>query len=475
MSYLERLAAIQERGGRAVLFTVVEGDGLGTEFLVEEGGPEVRVRRRGRRGDPRGAQRTDRVRGRYRKDPRRGLHAAAAAVRLWRGRHRRGAVQGREAARLEDDRRRRPARIHDRRAVPERGRADRQVAARRRSPTSGPTTRPPSSCSPTTPRGIKPHCRASSRPRRSTSARSARAATRRSAAPACSRRASRRRRWAASLGPCGLDVGAQSQEETALSILGEILALRAGRPGGFLHDAKRGSTRRGHARSGVMDPGIQKVLDAMNALEGPVRARGPGRAGARRARERDRAARRPRRGGRQRSRTASSPACPRSSTPLEPASGTMAASTAAAGWSGRSARSTRPAGRSRTRRARRWRAAATGWRPSTRSRPRWRTASPPRACWAEPVAVAGDSAGGNLAVGVARRLRDQVARDGADLPRHRRRPQHALDAQLRGALGLTAAGLQRYWKPISTAPTASRPTPRRCAPTTSPDSRRPTS
>jgi xanthine dehydrogenase accessory factor len=40
-------------------------------------------------------------------------------------------------------------------------------------------------------------------------------------------------------GPCGLDIGAESQEETALSILGEILAVRAGRSGGFLREAKR--------------------------------------------------------------------------------------------------------------------------------------------------------------------------------------------------------------------------------------------
>src|SRR3954471_22987883 len=40
-------------------------------------------------------------------------------------------------------------------------------------------------------------------------------------------------------GPCGLDIGAESQEETALSILGEILAVRAGRPGGRLQEAKR--------------------------------------------------------------------------------------------------------------------------------------------------------------------------------------------------------------------------------------------
>jgi xanthine dehydrogenase accessory factor len=39
-------------------------------------------------------------------------------------------------------------------------------------------------------------------------------------------------------GPCGLDVGADSQPETALSILAEILAARAGRAGGRLQEAK---------------------------------------------------------------------------------------------------------------------------------------------------------------------------------------------------------------------------------------------
>ncbi|MBD0337692.1 MAG: XdhC family protein [Thermoleophilia bacterium] len=38
-------------------------------------------------------------------------------------------------------------------------------------------------------------------------------------------------------GPSGLDLGAQSPEETALSILGEILAVRAGRGGGHLKEA----------------------------------------------------------------------------------------------------------------------------------------------------------------------------------------------------------------------------------------------
>jgi xanthine dehydrogenase accessory factor len=40
-------------------------------------------------------------------------------------------------------------------------------------------------------------------------------------------------------GPCGLDIGAESQPETALSILSEVLAVRMGRGGGKLRQSKQ--------------------------------------------------------------------------------------------------------------------------------------------------------------------------------------------------------------------------------------------
>ena len=50
-------------------------------------------------------------------------------------------------------------------------------------------------------------------------------------------------------GPCGLDIGADTQEETALSILSEILAVRAGRSGGPLRAPSSASTPRWSERA----------------------------------------------------------------------------------------------------------------------------------------------------------------------------------------------------------------------------------
>ena len=63
----------------------------------------------------------------------------------------------------------------------------------------------------------------------------------------------------------------------------------------------------------------------------------------------------------------------------------------------------------------------------------------------QPVAVAGDSAGGNLAVGVARRLRDQVDAMALIYPVTDAGLNTPSMRDFKERYGLTAAGLQRYW------------------------------
>ena len=134
VTILQRLTELQDAGGRAVLFTVVEGDRDRRESARRRGRRDDRGRRaRGgarpvRRACPPRAQPPRR--GRRREGVRRVVRPAPAALRLRRGRHRRVALPGREAARLDSDRRGRPRHLPDARAHPLGRPADREVAGR---------------------------------------------------------------------------------------------------------------------------------------------------------------------------------------------------------------------------------------------------------------------------------------------------------------------------------------------------------
>ena len=236
MNLLDRLAAVQERGGRAVLFTVVEGEDAGAKFLVEEGESGVEL---AAEADEviRGARNTlldlgDRkVFGEvYMPPPRLFVHGAVdTAEALCRAAKNLGwTTIVADARRAFATAQRMPSADELLVEWPEEATAhvapDHQTAII-----------------------VLTHDAKFDQP-----ALQAALATEAFYIGALGSRRNQEKRRArlleagvpeASLeriaGPCGLDIGAESQEETALSILGEILAVRAGRPGGSLRDAKR--------------------------------------------------------------------------------------------------------------------------------------------------------------------------------------------------------------------------------------------
>ena len=262
MNLLERLAAVQERGGRAVLFTVVEGEGAGTKWLVEEGETGVEL---ADEADEviRGARNTLlELEGRkvfgevYMPPPRLLVYGAVdTAEALCK------AAKNLGWTTYVADARRAFATV-DR--FPSADELIVEWPRRRRSPGSPPTTRPRSSCSPTTRSSTSPRCETILQTeafyvgalgsRRNQEKRRARLLEAGVSEAALERIA----------GPCGLDIGAESQEETALSILGEILAVRAGRAGRAAARRQAPHPRAGR-RAGPLHRGVVRAALALAA------------------------------------------------------------------------------------------------------------------------------------------------------------------------------------------------------------------
>ncbi len=236
MNLLDRLAAVQERGGRAVLFTVVEGEDAGAKFLVEEGETGVEL---AEQADEviRGARNTlldlgDRkVFGEvYMPPPRLFVHGAVdTAEALCR------AAKNLGWTTIVADARRAFA------TAQRMSSADELIVAWPAEATArvAPDHQTAIICLTHDAKFDQPALESA-------------LATEAFYIGALGSRRNQEKRRARLLeagvpeealariaGPCGLDIGAESQEETALSILGEILAVRAGRSGGFLRDAKR--------------------------------------------------------------------------------------------------------------------------------------------------------------------------------------------------------------------------------------------
>ena len=213
---------------RAVVYTDLES---GEQRLVFEGEDEASdALIRGARSQVVG----QRVRGRVR--------AAAAPARLRRDRHRGGALRGSEAARLADDRRGRAGRFATAERIPS---ADELIVAW---PEDALDAVQPDHATAVV---VLTHDEKFDLPALDRHPRDRRVLRRRDRLAAEPGEAARALLEAGVSeealerihGPAGLDLGAHTPEETALSILAEILAVRAGRSGGALRE----STQRIHA------------------------------------------------------------------------------------------------------------------------------------------------------------------------------------------------------------------------------------
>ena len=244
MSLIHRLAELRESEERGILFTAIDGEGAGTKVLVLESGERIGdgPRRGGRRSSTSssGAGATRSLT----------LDDGSKVFAEWYGPPPRlfvyGAVdtaeamcRAREASRLARDRRRRPREVRDAASGSRRRTSSSSSGRRRRSRRCSPTTRPRSSSSTHDDKFDEPALIGALE-------------TDAFYIGALGSRRNQERRRERLLeagvpeealdrinGPCGLDIGADTQEETALSIMSEILAVRAQREGGFLKDAKK--------------------------------------------------------------------------------------------------------------------------------------------------------------------------------------------------------------------------------------------
>ena len=277
MSLTHRLADLRRDGGRGVLFTVVDGPRAGDKALVVEDGETV-----GAAPDEALAHFDEVVRGgrnRLLELPdgtkvfRRVVRPSASPLRLRGGGHRRGPLPGRAATRLEGHRGRRARAFLTPERIPS---ADQLVHAW-----------PDEALAEVAPDHQTAVVVLTHDDKFDEPALMGALATEAFYVGALGSRRNQERRRERLLeagvdeealerihGPSGLDIGADTQEETALSIMAEILAVRANRSGGPLKAKQR--IHAGSTAAGLSAPTVPALSDHGSAARaGAATARAP--------------------------------------------------------------------------------------------------------------------------------------------------------------------------------------------------------